>query len=90
VISNLCNPKIGAFFLAFLPGFIPAGDSVRQTSLLFGIWFALETGVWLVILVRLVDRGVGWLSRPRIQRRLEKLTGLVLIGFGIRLATEVR
>jgi len=90
VISNLCNPKIGAFFLAFLPGLIPAGDSVRQTSLLFGIWFALETGVWLVILVRLVDRGVGWLSRPRIQRRLEKLTGLVLIGFGIRLATEVR
>jgi threonine/homoserine/homoserine lactone efflux protein len=38
----------------------------------------------------MVQRGVGWLTRPRIQRRLEQLSGLVLIGFGIRLATEAR
>jgi len=90
VISNLCNPKIGAFFVAFLPGFIPAGTSVRAFSLLLGVWFALETGVWLGALVWMVDRGVGWLSSSKVQRRLERLTGLVLIGFGIRLATETR
>lgn len=90
VISNMCNPKIGAFFVAFLPGFIPAGHSVRELSLLYGIWFALETGLWLVVLVWMVGRGVTWLSRAKIQRRMERLTGLVLIGFGIRLATEVR
>jgi threonine/homoserine/homoserine lactone efflux protein len=90
VISNLCNPKIGAFFVAFLPGFIPARSSVREFSFLFGSWFALETGVWLVILVWMVGRGVSWLNRPKIQRRMERLTGLVLIGFGIRLATETR
>jgi threonine/homoserine/homoserine lactone efflux protein len=90
VISNLCNPKIGAFFVAFLPGFIPPGASVREFSLLFGIWFALETGVWLNTLVWMVDRGGGWLSRSDFQRRLERLTGLVLIGFGIRLASETR
>jgi threonine/homoserine/homoserine lactone efflux protein len=90
VISNLCNPKIGAFFVAFLPGFIPARSSVREFSLLFGTWFALETGAWLIVLVWMVGRGVNWLSRPKIQRRMERLTGLVLIGFGIRLATETR
>jgi threonine/homoserine/homoserine lactone efflux protein len=89
-ISNLCNPKIGAFFVAFLPAFIPAGTSARGFSLLLGIWFALETGIWLGALVWMIDRGVGWLTRAKIQRRLERLTGVLLIGFGLRLATESR
>jgi len=38
----------------------------------------------------MVVRGVGWLRRPQVQRRLVRLTGLVLIGFGVRLATEQR
>jgi threonine/homoserine/homoserine lactone efflux protein len=90
VISNICNPKIAVFFVAFLPGFIPHGTSIRGFSLLLGIWFALETGVWLVTLVWMTNRGVGWLSRPGMQRRLERLTGLVLVGFGVRLAIETR
>jgi len=90
VLSNLFNPKIGVFFLAFLPGFIPAGVSVGQFSLLLGGWFALETGIWLAVVVWMVVRAVGWLRRPQVQRRLERLTGLVLIGFGVRLATEQR
>jgi threonine/homoserine/homoserine lactone efflux protein len=90
VISDVCNPKIGAFFVAFLPAFIPTGTSVREFSLALGIWFALETGLWLAVLVWMVQRGVGWLTRPKIHRRLERLTGLVLIAFGIRLATEAR
>jgi threonine/homoserine/homoserine lactone efflux protein len=90
LISNLCNPKIGAFFVAFLPGFIPAGVSVQWFSILLGAWFATETAVWMGTLVWMVDRGVGWLSRPRVRRTLERVTGLVLIGLGLRLATETR
>jgi threonine/homoserine/homoserine lactone efflux protein len=90
LVSNLCNPKIGAFFVAFLPAFIPAGVSVRAFSLLLGAWFAVETALWLGAVVWMVDRGVGWLSRPRVQRALERFTGLVLIGLGLRLATETR
>lgn len=90
VISNVCNPKIGVFFVAFLPGFIPHGVSVRDFSFLLGVWFALETGLWLAAIIWMVVRGVGWLRRPRMQRRLEQLTGVFLIGFGVRLATESR
>jgi threonine/homoserine/homoserine lactone efflux protein len=90
VISNLCNPKIGVFFVAFLPAFIPAGVSVREFSILLGGWFALETAMWLAAVVWMVDRGIGWLSRTRVQRALERITGLVLIGLGLRLATESR
>lgn len=90
VISNACNPKIGVFFVAFLPNVMPAGAPTREFSLLLGAWFALETGLWLAAVVWMADRAKGWLSRPRWQRRLEQLTGLVLVAFGIRVATGSR
>jgi threonine/homoserine/homoserine lactone efflux protein len=88
VVSNLCNPKIGVFFVAFLPGFVPAGDT--SLSLVLGLWFAVETGLWLGLMAWLAARGVGWMRRRSVQRWLERLTGVVLIGFGLRLATETR
>ena len=90
VISNACNPKIGVFFVAFLPNVMPAGAPAREVSLALGAWFALETGLWLAAVVWMADHAKAWLSRPRWQRRLEQLTGLVLVAFGIRVATEGR
>jgi threonine/homoserine/homoserine lactone efflux protein len=90
VMSNLFNPKIGVFFIAFLPGFIPAGQSAMVSSFLLGMWFVAETGLWLAALVWMATRGVGWLRHSAAQRWLERATGVVLIGFGVRLATEAR
>lgn len=90
LVSNLLNPKIGVFFIAFLPGFIPAGSPAAVLSFTLGLWFVAETGAWLGALAWLAARGAGWLQRPRMQRRLERVTGLVLIGFGVRLATAAR
>ena len=55
-----------------------------------GAWFIAETGLWLAAVAWLADRGVRWLRRPTVQRWLERITGIVLIGFGLRLATESR
>ena len=90
LVSNVFNPKIGVFFIAFLPGFIPAGESTAMFSLTLGLWFVVETGLWLATVVWMVTRGVGWLRRITVQRWLERATGAVLIGFGLRLATEAR
>ena len=90
MLSNLLNPKISVFFMAFLPAFVPAGASVSQFSLVLGAWFIAETGLWLAVVAWLADRGVRWLRRPTVQRWLERITGIVLIGFGLRLATESR
>jgi threonine/homoserine/homoserine lactone efflux protein len=90
VISDLCNPKVGVFFVAFLPAFIPPHGSVSEFSLLFGLWNAVEVGAYFAVVVWLISRGTTWLHRPRFRRRLEQATGAVLIGFGIRLATEAR
>jgi threonine/homoserine/homoserine lactone efflux protein len=90
LLSNLLNPKISVFFMAFLPAFVPAGVSAVEFSLVLGIWFIAETGLWLAVVAWLADRGVRWLRRPAVQRWIERVTGIVLIGFGLRLVTESR
>jgi threonine/homoserine/homoserine lactone efflux protein len=90
LLSNLLNPKISVFFMAFLPAFVPAGASAAEFSLVLGVWFIAETGLWLAVVAWLADRGVRWLRRPAVQRWIERVTGIVLIGFGLRLATESR
>jgi threonine/homoserine/homoserine lactone efflux protein len=88
LVSNLLNPKIGVFFIAFLPGFIPPRSPAPAVSFGLGLWFVAETGIWLATLAWLATRGIGWLRRSAVQRWLERVTGIVLIGFGLRLALE--
>jgi threonine/homoserine/homoserine lactone efflux protein len=90
LLSNLLNPKIGVFFIAFLPGFIPAGAPAPLFPLALGLWFIAETGAWLVTLAWMAARGAGWLRRSTVQRWLERVTGVALIGFGLRLAAQAR
>ena len=85
---NLFNPKVGVFFVTFLPGFVPPGASVGATSLLFGAVFLLETAVYFTVMLVAVERLTGWLRDDVVRRRIERLSGCVLIGFGLRLATE--
>jgi threonine/homoserine/homoserine lactone efflux protein len=90
LLSNLFNPKIGVFFIAFLPGFIPAGSPAPLVPLVLGLWFTAETGAWLATLAWMAAHGAGWLRRSTVQRWLERVTGIALIGFGLRLATQAR
>jgi threonine/homoserine/homoserine lactone efflux protein len=90
LLSNLLNPKIGVFFIAFLPGFIPAGAPAPLFPLALGLWFIAETGARLATLAWMAARGAGWLRRSTVQRWLERVTGVALIGFGLRLAAQAR
>ncbi len=86
LLTNLLNPKIGAFYLAFLPQFIPAGAPVLAMSAALAGLHVLFGTVWLSGVVLLVHRARALLHRDRVRRVLQRLTGAVLIGFGLRLA----
>lgn len=88
VITNLLNPKVGVFFVTFLPGFVPHDYPVGVTSLLFGALFVLLTFGYFVVLLTFAARLVRWMRTPKVRRRLDAVTGAVLIGFGVRLGTE--
>jgi RhtB (resistance to homoserine/threonine) family protein len=86
--TDLLNPKVGVFFVTFLPGFVPRGHPVGSTSLMFGAIFVIETAAYFALLLMLASRITRWMGQPAIRRRLDRATGLVLIGFGVRLAAE--
>jgi threonine/homoserine/homoserine lactone efflux protein len=88
LVTNLLNPKVGVFFVTFLPGFVPHGYPVGLTCLLLGAVFLLLTVGYFAMLLGFASRLVSWMTTPRIRRRLDAVTGTVLVGFGVRLAVE--
>jgi threonine/homoserine/homoserine lactone efflux protein len=88
LITNLLNPKVGVFFVTFLPGFVPHGYPIGITSLLFGALFIVLSIGYYVVLLALATRVTGWMAQPRVRRRMDAVTGTVLVGFGVRLAIE--
>jgi threonine/homoserine/homoserine lactone efflux protein len=88
ILTNLLNPKVGVFFVSFLPGFIPRQHGVAAASLLLGGIFLVLTAIYWVVLLALAGKVTAWLNRPAVRRRLSVITGVVLVGFGVRLATE--
>jgi threonine/homoserine/homoserine lactone efflux protein len=90
ILSNLGNPKMAVFFTSLLPQFTPDGDASFGTLLLLGLVFCSLTLVWLSAYAVAVARAGDFLRRPRIRRTLEGVTGAVLVGLGLRVATEHR
>lgn len=86
-VSNALNVKILLFFVALLPQFLsPALGSPRTGALLLSGVFACTYLAWFSTYV-LVVHGLGThLRRPRTQAAIERITGLLLVGFALRLA----
>jgi threonine/homoserine/homoserine lactone efflux protein len=88
VLTNLLNPKVALFFLSFLPQFVSArAEAVFAPFLLLGLVFFTTGSIWCMFLVY----GSSWLSMSLRRRTsaggmLKKLSGLLFIGLGIRLA----
>lgn len=87
-LSNALNPKVALFFVTFLPQFLsPDSGSPRTQALVLSAVFAGLYVAWFGSYVVVVDRLGQWLRRPSVRARLERVTGLVLVGFAARLAT---
>jgi threonine/homoserine/homoserine lactone efflux protein len=90
LLTNVLNPKVGLFYLAFLPQFIrPDAPVLARSLLLTGLHIGIGV-VWLSLLSLSLVR-IRPLVESRLWRaRLEGASGAVLIALGIRLATERR
>ncbi|HUB70938.1 MAG TPA: LysE family translocator [Acidimicrobiales bacterium] len=88
LLSDLLNPKVGVFFVTFLPGFVPHGYPVGWTSLLFGGIFIALTASYFALMLVCSGPVTRWMTNAQLRRRLDRCTGLVLIGFGMRLALD--
>jgi len=92
VLSNVLNPKIAIFFLAFLPQFVDKGGGhIALQMVILGLTFAI-LGLCFLLVVGYSSGAVGgWLmQRPHYTQYLQRLAGGILIGLGIRLAFTER
>jgi threonine/homoserine/homoserine lactone efflux protein len=90
LLTNLLNPKVGVFYVTFLPQFIPSNVNIIGFSALLALIHAAEGIVWFTALIFATRPLVRWLRHPRTLTVLNRITGGVFIFFGARLALERR
>lgn len=87
-VTNILNPKIGVFYVTFLPQFVPTGADVLTFTVLLAAIHALEGIVWFATLIAATQPLAATLRRPSVVRALDRLTGGVLIAFGLKLVLD--
>lgn len=86
LVTNVLNPKVALFFLAFLPQFVPAASPQKTASfLLLGAWFVLQSTVFLLAVVLLAARLARWQAPGPARRWLGGAGGLLFIALALRL-----
>jgi threonine/homoserine/homoserine lactone efflux protein len=83
--TNLLNPKIGAFYVAVLPQFIPAHQSHLAVGLLLAFVHDIEGLTWFSAIILGAHSVRKLLRRRGFQRTVDGITGTTLVAFGLKL-----
>jgi threonine/homoserine/homoserine lactone efflux protein len=89
-LTNLLNPKVGVFYVSFLPQFVPKDVAPAPFIVLLAVIHGLLGALWFAGLIAATAPLRRWLQRTAVVRWLDRLTGVVLLGFGARLAFDRR
>lgn len=87
-LTNALNPKVGIFYLTLLPQFVPAGVGMASFSFLLASVHVAMSLLWFVLLIALTQRSVRFLQKPSVVAALDRLTGVVFLAFGLKLAVS--
>ena len=90
LLTNLLNPKIGAFYVAVLPQFIPTHTSHLVMGLVLAAVHDLEGLIWFSVIIFGAGHVRDLLVRPSGKRAVDAITGTALLGFGARLSLSPR
>ncbi len=89
LLTNVLNPKVALFFLAFLPQFVPAASPSKTASfLLLGLWFVVQSGLFSLALVALAAQMARLGTSSGARRAIHAVGGLLFIGLALRLLRE--
>lgn len=86
LLTNLLNPKVGVFYITFLPQFLPSGSSVALFSFLLATIHVLLGLAWFAVLIAATVPMGRLLRRPHVVKALDRITGGIFIAFGAKLA----
>jgi threonine/homoserine/homoserine lactone efflux protein len=90
LMTSFANPKLAVFFIALFPQFVPDGASVLPTTLEMATLLIAIDLIYFSLLAFVVARAHHAVVSSKLARRIERLTGAVMIGLGVRVALERR
>ena len=90
LLTNLLNPKVGIFYVSFLPQFVPQGVSVAAYILLLGAIHAVLGLIWFSCLIIATRPLARLLQRPSVVETCDRVTGGMFVAFGVGLALQSR
>ncbi|MFI1919171.1 LysE family translocator [Nocardia sp. NPDC020380] len=88
--TNLLNPKVGVFYVAMLPQFLPPGVPHLVMGCALAVVHNIEGMVWFTMIICAAGAAKAWLDRDRVRRAMDAITGTVVVAFGLKLATTQR
>jgi threonine/homoserine/homoserine lactone efflux protein len=90
LLNNLLNPKVGVFYASFLPQFVPQGVAAAPWMFMLAGIHVLFSAIWFAALIGATRPISGALQKAAVVRWLDRITGGVFLGFGVRLALSRR
>jgi threonine/homoserine/homoserine lactone efflux protein len=90
LLTNLLNPKVGIFYISFLPQFVPTGAQPASFGALLAGLHVVMGLIWAGLLIAATVPLSGLLRRPAVVMALDRITGGVFIAFGLRLVLDRR
>ncbi|MFE3022720.1 LysE family translocator [Nocardia tengchongensis] len=88
--TNLLNPKVGVFYVAMLPQFLPDGVPSLLMGCVLAVVHNVEGMVWFAGIVGAAGVARAWLGRDGVRRGMDVVAGTVVVGFGVKLAVSQR
>lgn len=88
LLCNALNPKVGVFYLAMLPQFMPPNVPAAVMGVALAGIHVLEGLLYFLVLIAAAHRARAWLQRPRVTRATDGLTGTALVGVGLGVALK--
>ena len=91
LLTNVFNPKVALFYLAFLPQFVSADQTYGALPfLILGLTFITTGTLWCMLLVVVSDFMTKWLRQSQFGKYLNKVTGIIFVGLGLKLLGSSR
>jgi len=81
-LSTLLNPKVGLFYLAVVPQFIPQGGDTMGTAMILGAVEAVIGFAYLAVVALVAYKAMGWLRRPKVSTGVERVSSGIIAALG--------
>lgn len=88
ITCSLLNPKVGVFYMAMIPQFLPPDASPLLMGVLLPTVHSIEGILWFAGIIAATHFARRWLQSPVVGKVTDRIAGVVLIGFAAKIATD--